>query len=451
MLGAASPGLLSATSGYARVAKAFSAPGMVQAYLDFEAALARAQSRAGLFPEQVAEEIASVCVVDRFDLEKLDADAAHVAYPIVPLVKAIEAACGPETGKYAHHGATTQDVMDTALVLITKREAETTLATLDSACDTLAKIADEHRGTVMAGRSKLQHGAPTTFGFKVAQWLDLLSRRRALLARTLDECCAVQFGGGVGSLAAHGDGSLAVRGYLAEALGLRDPGITWHVQRDRLADIAHALVLTVTAIAKIGQDIAFLSTTEIGEVREGSANGRGGSSTMPQKRNPILSEALVEAARLARPQVQAILEAQVHDQERGLGFAHVERQVLYETAALLAGSADVLCDLLGNMVVDANAMLKNIDADCGAIMAEAAFKQLIQHLGRYKAHSLVSAASEQAAEGNGAFDAALLAELKSIAPHLKFDFEPKTHLGSASQMIDEVVNAYRTRHGLTKR
>lgn len=442
MLGASSPGLLSATAGYRRVADAFSAPGMVQAYLDFEAALARAQMRAGLFPEHVATEIAAVCKVDRFDLEALGADTAHVAYPIVPLVKAIEAACRPEVGKHVHHGATTQDVMDTALLMITKREIKATLARMDTACLVLAELADKYRDTVMAGRSKLQHGAPTTFGFKVAQWLDLLSRRRRLLARAIDESCAVQFGGGVGTLAAHGDAALTVRSFLAQELRLRDPGITWHVQRDRLADIAHAIVLATTAIAKIGQDTALLSITEIGEISESAIHGRGGSSTMPQKRNPILSEALIEAGRLARPNLQAILEAQVHDQDRGLGFAHVERNVLCEATSLLAGSTDVLCELLSSIMVNPEAMRDNIDADHGTIVAEAAFKQLIKHLGRYNAHSVVSKASEIAGRGGTTFAAALLCELETLAPGLTLDLVPEKHVGDTADMIDWVINAH---------
>lgn len=445
MLAANSHGLLATTASFRQVEDAFSAEGMVQAYLDFEAGLARAQARVGVIPQEHADTITAACLVSNFDLNALEVGAAHVGYPVVTLVKMLSDACGSKGGDSVHLGATSQDVMDTGLVLVAQKTLLAILPRLDHVCNSLSGLALAHRGTIMAGRSKGQHAAPVTLGFRAAVWLDLINRLTVQLTDATTNAAVLQFGGAVGTLAAHGPNALNVRAALAAELDLAEPDISWHVVRDRLGTLVHTIALTVSGLAKIGQDIAVLSATELGEVSEPRLIGRGSSSTMPQKRNPVLCEALIEAARLVRPNVTTMLEAQIQEFERGLGFAYLERRSVSDSIAILAGATDIIETVIDGLEVVPDAMRRNMENDRLSLMSEAAFKELIPSIGRVEAHKLVTTASSRAKRDGTDLLAAIRAELLELNVEFTFNLLPESHLGEIDAMIDRVVQRVQSR------
>jgi 3-carboxy-cis,cis-muconate cycloisomerase len=439
MLGAEDPGLIAATTSYRSTREAFSARGMVQAYLEFEAALAQAQARAGVITAQDATAIAAACSITHFDFVALNEGTAQTGYPIVPLVAQLSRSCGSSAGASVHLGATTQDVMDTALVLILTRELSPVINRLKASCEALAEIADKHRATIMAGRTKGQQAAPTTFGFKVAIWLDQQIRQLHHLSEAIENVRFVQFGGAVGTLAAHGPGALEVRALLADELGLRVPDITWHVTRDRLCQLVQAIAGVANSIAKAALDIASLSATEVDEVHEPYLQGRGASSCMPQKRNPVVCESLLEGARLITADACTLLTAQVHDHDRGLGFAHIERQVVANSTALIAGCSELFTDVLSGIEINEEAMTRNMELAGGGLMAETAFAKLILHLGRLQAHEIVSIACDKARRTGDTLEYVLNEELKAMDLEVDFKLNPMDNLSAADVMISEVL------------
>lgn len=440
MLGAEDPGLVASTIAYRDVREAFAARGMVKAYLKFEAGLAKAQGKAGVIPSEHADTIVAACSMSSIDLAELEDGAARVGYPIVPLVAQLAQASGEKAGAYVHFGATTQDVMDTALVLVLVQQLSSVIAPLKDCCIALAEIADRHRVTLTAGRTKGQQAAPTSFGFKVAVWLDQLSRQFARLCDARENVRVVQFGGAVGTLSAHGPGALKVRSILADELGLRDPDITWHVTRDRLCDAVQAMTSVTNAIAKPASDIAALSATELGEIREPFMQGRGSSSTMPQKRNPVVCETLMEASRLTTGHAVEMMMAQVHDHERGLGFAHIERQAIARSVALLAGSVELFLDVTQGLEINADAMKRNMKANGGGLMAEAAFAALIPHVGRLEAHEIVSNLYRDAQRTGRDFKVVFEEKAHALGVKIDFGFKPIDDLAAANTMIDKVLS-----------
>jgi len=436
------PGLITGTAGWQRSMAEFGEAGTVEAYLEFERALARAQRRAGLVPEGAARAIGTTCRMDRLDLDRLRAGALTVGYPIVALVAEAASAVDAlsvDAGRWVHFGATSQDVMDTALVLQIRRLRDPLLVSLDRSLTHLGALAQTHMGAVMSGRSKLQHAAPVSFGYRAAVWLDQLRRCRDGLASTFDACAVVQFGGAVGTLAALGRQGLAVRALLAEELALAEPAITWHVSRDRFAALVQALALTCAGLGKIALDTSQLMATEIAELREPYAPGRGSSSTMPQKRNPVLCEAILEAARETRQAPAKMLEAMLQDHERATGLCYLERRAVADTLAQAAGAADLTADLLAGLQVDAARMRTNIDLTGGLMMAEAAMIVLADRLGRHEAHHLVQDACRRAeAEGRPLLDL-LQEDLPELRDDLAGAFAPESYLGAQEDMIGRVL------------
>ena len=310
----------------------------LQRMLDVEAALARAQARLGLIPAAAAAEITAKARLERFDLEAIRRGTELAGYPIVPLVKALGEACDGDAGRYVHWGATTQDIVDSALVLQIRDALALIEADLDAVLRRLVQLAQQFRDTPMAGRSHLQHALPITFGFKCAVWLSAMQRQRRRLETLRGEVLVVQFGGAVGTLASLGEDGTRVLAALAEELDLAVPPIAWHVARDNLAEAACFLGLLTGSLGKIATDIALLMQTEVGEVAEPHAEGRGGSSTMPQKRNPIASELILAAAKNVRQLVPVMLDAMLQDHERATGPWHAEWLALPQAFALSAGA-----------------------------------------------------------------------------------------------------------------
>lgn len=438
-LGAIEQGLLSATEAYRAVHEIFSETGLVGAYLEVEKAIARAEVSAGIITPQAGKAIVAACRIEALDLIALRCNSGLVGYPIVPLVEQLAIAAG-EVGRWVHFGATTQDVMDTALVIQIRSAQMIVQRHVERVCGLLRDLAHQHRHTVMAGRSKLQHALPVTFGYKVAVWLDQLDRQRSALQIATERAQVVQFGGGVGTLAALGTAGLKVRELLAEELKLATPDITWHVTRDRFANLVHALAMVNAGLGKIALDVVHLMSTEVDEVREPFAEGRGTSSTMPQKRNPVLSEAILEAARAAREGPSLMMDVMLQDHERSVGSSYIERRAIAYAFMLAAGASELAHQLLEGLEVNSARMQANLTLTKGLMMAESATMLLAQKIGRQSAHHLVHRACLQASASGQMLKDVLLQNCDITETDLENALEPASYLGTTDAMIDSVLN-----------
>ena len=415
----------------------------LQRMLDVEAALARAQARLGLIPAAAAAEITAQARLERFDLEAIRRGTELAGYPIVPLVKALSDACDGDAGRYVHWGATTQDIVDSALVLQLRDALALIQDDLDAILRRLTQLSQQFRDTPMAGRSHLQHALPITFGFKCAVWLSALQRHRRRLEALRSEVLVVQFGGAVGTLASLGQRGIDVLAALAEELELAVPTIAWHVARDGLTETVCFLGLLTGSLGKVATDIALLMQTEVGEVAEPHAEGRGGSSTMPQKRNPIASELILAAAKNVRQLVPVMLDAMLQDHERATGPWHAEWLALPQALALSAGALHHTRTLLEGLTVDPARMRRNLDATQGMITAEAVMMALAPAFGREEAHHLVAAACREALETGSHLLDVLRADPRATAhlspAQLEALLDPEGYTGLAGAFVDRVV------------
>jgi 3-carboxy-cis,cis-muconate cycloisomerase len=428
--------------GTAEMRAVFSDDNTLKAYVRAEVALAVAQGRVGVIPAQAAAAIAARADEVAFDRDQLKSDAENVGYPIVGLVKQLSAKLG-ETGRYVHWGATTQDIMDTAVVLQVREALDLIEHDLASVSKALAGLAQRYRDTPMAGRTHLQQALPITFGQKAAIWLSMIERHRERLRQLRPRVLVAQLGGAAGTLASLGDKGLEVRRAYAEELGLAEPDITWHVARDGLVETAQFLGLIAGSLGKIGFDVMLLMATEIGEVFEPFASHRGASSTMPQKRNPISSEILVANAKAVRQQSGLMLDAMVQDFERASGLWHIEWIALPESFILTAGALAQAKLMLEGLVVDSGRMRRNLEMTGGLIVAEAVMMGLAPHLGRQQSHDLVYEACREAlAKKITLFEVldklpAVKQALDSAA--LRRLCDPANYLGAAAAMTDRVL------------
>ncbi|WP_243267880.1 adenylosuccinate lyase family protein [Sulfitobacter sp. DSM 110093] len=388
------PGLISRTTGYLRASGFFDEGGTVDAYLAFEAALAEVEGDLGVIPEEAVAPIVSVCRRDLIDMDALRNGAVAVGYPIVPLVSMLAELAG-EHGQWVHYGTTTQDVMDTAQVLQIRGALTGIFSDMQDVEGFLAALCQDHKDTAMAGRSKLQHGVPISFGYKSAVWLDQIQRTREGVQRALDDASMLQFGGAIGTLASLQGAGLSVRSALAKRLDLHEPIISWHVSRDRTAMLATAVASLLGALAKMAVDIALMMSTEVQELQEPAAKGRGSSSTMPQKRNPVMCEAIIEAAREVQHVPSIILDAMLQEHERGIGHGYRERTAICNAICLLSGAVTLAKDLLTGLKVDTARMQRNLGATKGLIQSEAVMIYLSERFGRIKAHDILHEVSHQ--------------------------------------------------------
>lgn len=420
----------------------FTGEAQVRAYLRAEIALAVAQSRTGVIPHDAAEAIRDGAPRVALDMTLMKKDAENVGYPIVGLVRQLSAACG-EAGRFVHWGATTQDIMDTGAVLQARDAVAVIEGQMRAVQHILARLAREHRRTVMAGRTHLQQALPITFGHKVAIWLSMLQRLSRRLERAKADALMAQLGGAAGTLSSLETRGLDVRRAFAEELGLREPDITWHVARDGLVDLVQTLATICGALGKVGYDVMFLMATEIGEVFEPFESHRGASSTMPQKRNPISSEILLANAKAARDASALMLDAMVQDLERATGPWHAEWHALPQAFMLASSSLAQAEFMLGGLIVDTRRMTRNLGLTKGLIVAEAVMMGLAPALGRQKAHDEVYAACRAAIAADGALLDALLAR-PAIAAALPVESlaalcEPANYIGTACEMVDRVL------------
>jgi 3-carboxy-cis,cis-muconate cycloisomerase len=416
---------------------------------EVEAALARAQARLGMIPTGAAAAIsrAAAAIVEHpetLDLVRLKRETENVGYPILPLVRQIAEKAG-EAGRWLHWGATTQDIMDTAVVLQIGAGLDLLEADLAAARGHLADLARRHRDTAMAGRTHLQHALPITFGYKAAIWLSGLDRHAERLAQLRPRVLLAQFGGAAGTLASLGQGADVVesRAELARELGLGDPPITWHVARDGIAETVQVLALLAASLAKIAYDVMLMSATEFGEAAEPFVAGRGSSSTMPQKRTPISCELILAAAKMLRQEAGLVLDAIIADFERATGPWHIEWVAVPEAFGYAAGALHQSRFLLGGLIVDPVRMAKNLGMTHGLIVAEAVMMGLAPYTGRNEAHDLVYDACRAAIDGDRPLLDVLL-ETPAVAGPLGPDklrelTNPANYLGAAPAMVDHLL------------
>lgn len=408
-----------------------------------EVALARVQGRLGIIPAEAAEAIAQRADASAVHLGELKRETELVGYPIVGLVHQLARQCG-DAGRYLHWGATTQDIMDTVSVLQI-REALRLIATdLARTDEALAGLAERHRLTVMAARTHLQHALPTTFGHKAAVWLSMIRRDRERLRQLWRRVLVLQFSGAAGTLASLGNRGLEVQEALAADLGLAAPTITWHAARDGFAEVVNFLALTTATLAKIATDVALLMQTEVGEAFEPFVPGRGSSSTMPQKRNPISCELIIAAAKAVRQFAGLMLDAVVSDHERATGPWQAEWIALPQSFIATAGALRRSVELLSGLVIDENRMKRNLELTGGLIVAEAVMMALAEYIGRGAAHDIVYSACRSAADSGNE----LITELRrrpEVTAHLDDAalqklVDPVNYLGSAPAMIDRALS-----------
>jgi 3-carboxy-cis,cis-muconate cycloisomerase len=412
-------------------------------YLKIEAALARAQARLGIIPEKAARAIEDQCHIENIDLTRLKRQTERIGYPILGVVQQIVEHCADGLGEWCHWGATTQDITDTAVILQIRAALELIEIDIDVIAHALADLSRRYRDTPMAGRSNLQQAVPLTFGFKMAALLAAMQRHRERLAQMRPRVLVGEFGGAVGTLASLGTDGLKVQAALMDELGLGQPEIAWHTVRDRIGEVACFLGLVTGTLGKISMDVKLLMQTEVAEVHEPFHEGRGSSSTMPQKRNPISCLYIHSTVALVRQHVAALLEAAVADHERSTGPWEIEWISLPEIFLLSSGALAQTKLLLSGIEVDAGRMRANLDLTRGMIVSEAVMMGLGPHLGRQRAHDLVyDICRKVAATGEALLD--LLAQNAEISSRftraeLETMCDPQKYLGLAGEMVDRVL------------
>jgi len=420
--------------------------GRVQAMLDFEAALARAEARVGLIPSAAVAPIAAACNAGLYDFAALGEAIATAGNSAIPLVKALGkqiAATSAEAERYVHLGATSQDVMDSGLVLQLRQALVLIEDDLAQLADSLAVQAQRHAATPLAGRTWLQHATPVTLGMKIAGWLGAVTRSRQRLRELKPRLLVLQFGGASGTLAALGEQALPIAEALAEELQLTLPEQPWHTQRDRVVEFGAVLGLIAGSLGKFGRDISLLMQTEAAEVFEPSAPGKGGSSTMPHKRNPVGAAVLIGAATRVPGLVSTLFSAMPQEHERSLGLWHAEWETLPEICCLVSGSLQQARLLADGLEVDAERMGRNLDLTQGLVLAEAVSIVLAQRVGRDTAHHLLEECCKRAVAEQRHLRAVLgdepqvTAELSNA--ELDHLLNPAHYLGQAKTWVERAV------------
>jgi len=413
--------------------------------LDVEAALARVRASEGHIPETDAATIAAACQAERFDLDELGAQGTASGNPVLPMVRALRALLPERVANHLHRGATSQDILDTAAMLVAKRALGPIAADAAGAAQACAQLAERHRETPMLGRTLLQQALPVTFGLKAAGWLTGIESARGNLLATAEWALAVQLGGAVGTLAALGEDGPAVAGGLARELDLAEPALPWHTERGRVASIASALSVLAGALAKPARDVTLLAQDEVSEVREGEDHG--GSSTMPHKRNPVAAVAVLACARRAPGLAATLHAAMVGENERAAGAWQSEWEALSDLLRLVGSAAAAARAMLAGLQVDDERMRSNLRAAGDVVMAESVASALAERVGWWPAQELVQAAARHAAEADGTLREALLQapEVAAVLGGAELDaaLEPESYLGAARAFVDRALAQYR--------
>jgi 3-carboxy-cis,cis-muconate cycloisomerase len=431
---------------YEELERLFSDESCVKSLLRFEAALALAEGHTGVIPQGAAQKIAERCAAETFDLAAITHEAARAGNIAIPLTKMLTEAVArqnKDAARFVHWGATSQDAIDTAFLLQLRDAIALVEKDLARLTVTLKVLASSHRTTVVVARTWMQQALPTTFGFIVAGWLDAILRHRRRLAEIRPRVLSLQFGGAVGTLAAlRGNGPKVARA-LAGELQLTLPLVPWHAHRDRMAEIATFFGMFAGTLGKIARDISLHAQTEVGELYEPAGQGRGGSSTMPHKRNPVTCATVMAACTRVPGLVSAILSAMPQEEQRGLGGWHSEWETLPQIVRLSGGALHHLAEMLPGLEVDAKRMWQNLEITKGLIFAEAVSSAIADRVGKMPAHVLVEAACKKSVAENRHLKDVLREE-----PQLRGDltpadleslFDARNYLGSSEEFVERVI------------
>jgi 3-carboxy-cis,cis-muconate cycloisomerase len=418
----------------------------LQAMLDAEAALAVAEARAGLIPISEAEAIAECCDANRFDPEEIGRESRAAGNPVPALVKALTEAVSGDAARHVHKGATSQDITDTAAMLVARRTLDLILAEVDGVAAACARLTETYRETLIPGRTLLQQALPITFGLKAAGWLvAVLEARRRLLA-TRESGLYAQLGGAAGTLASLGPQGIWVLQEFARELDLAEPVVPWHTARLRVAELGSVLALIAGVIHKLALDIVLLAQTEVAEAAESSEGGRGGSSTLPHKRNPVGSVLAAACARRVPPLAETLHAAMAQEQERAAGAWHAEWETLSDALAQTGGAAAAMREVMEGLEVRPDRMRENLDATGGLLLAENMTTIAAEKIGRLEAHKLVEAASRRTFTNGSTLREEILAE-PALREHLTPEeidaaLDPEQYLGSTEAFIDRALGLY---------
>jgi 3-carboxy-cis,cis-muconate cycloisomerase len=442
-----SAGLLDSLVATDEMREIFSDRQRLQSLLNFEVALARALTVAGIAPKTVLPVIESQCNAEIFNIEALGRDAAIAGNIAIPMVKALTglvAAVDEKAMGFVHWGATSQDAIDTGTVLQLRRALTLLDESLAALLAVLSRITETHKSTLLAGRTWLQQGPPVTFGLKAAGWLGAIERDRERLHETQRRVLVLQFGGAVGTLASLGDRGIVVAKALGNELNLEVPAVPWHGQRDRFAEVATTIGVLVGSLGKIARDLSLLAQTEVDELSEPSAPGRGGSSTMPHKRNSVGCAVVLAAAIRVPGLISTMLTAMVQEHERGLGGWQAEWETLPEICLLSSGALAQLTHVLDGMEIHTAKMAQNLNLTRGLALSEAVTMALAGHLGRLPAHLLVERACRRAVAEDLSLLEVLLKDTEVCqyltSAQLTKLFDPRNYLGSTGQMIETALS-----------
>jgi 3-carboxy-cis,cis-muconate cycloisomerase len=410
----------------------------LEAMLDAERALTDAGAAAGTVPQHVATEIAEACDPDRFDFEQLVDEGRAVGNLAEPLVRALAGSVAAEAAPYVHRGATSQDIVDTAAMLVSRRALALVLAEADDVAAATATLAQDHRDTLMVARTVLQHAVPTTFGLKAAGWLTAIVEARVRLEQVSRERLAAQLGGAAGTLAGFGDHGIALLDLYAGKLDLQVPAVPWHTNRTRVAELGAALATTAGVASKIALDLVLLAQTEVAEVAEGRGTGR--SSTMPQKRNPVGSTLARASARLAGAHATVLVGSLEQEHERAAGAWQAEWEALLGALAHTGGALHALAGALESLEVDSVRMRQNLELTGGLVLAERVAFLLMDRVGRVEAQEIV----REAAASETSFRDALLGDPRAGLEPAALDaaLDPSTYLGSSDGLVDRALAFY---------
>lgn len=425
------------------IARVTSAENWVQKMVEVECSLARAQARLGLIPASAAEAISLLANSHDLDPTEMGRAARSSATPVIPLVRMLSAKLPKEAMPWIHYGATSQDILDSATMLIAKESLQVILNRLFELCSGLAALTERHRETIMVGRTLMQHALPYTFGLKSAVWLSGILDSTLGLERIYVDRLAVQIGGAGGTLAAYGSAGIELIKLVADDLGLNPIGIPWHSQRQRMVELGSALVMLSGTLAKMANDIALGSQAEIGELSE-SLGGGGGSSAMPQKVNPVGAIVVNAGFRRSQGLLVTLYGCLIAENERGAGEWQSEWQSIQELLRLGGGSVTRSLTMIDNLSVDESRMLENLQLSRGNVMSERVLQSMTQLLGRTEAHEVIRVATVQSAL-NGTLLSEELQKVEAFRENFSSDqvqemFDPASYLGSYNEFIDQTLD-----------
>lgn len=416
---------------------------LLQKWLDYEAALARAEATLGLVPTEAAEEITRKARAELMDKDAIKRGVDKTVHPLVSLIWQLSEHCEGDAGGYVHWGATTQDVMDTAIVLQVKEAFPLFEAALDGLIEAASQLARTHRDTAMAGRTHGQQALPITLGFKIAVWVAELRRHKTRLSENKPRVLTGEFAGAAGTLASVSEHGLEINARLMQELGLNVPEIAWHTARDNFAEFATILSMICATLGKIAHEIIDLQKSEFGELEEPFEMGKVGSSTMPQKRNPMICEAILALARLARTQATTAIDAMMHEHERDWASFQMEWAYIPEICIMTHGALELTHRVLSGLIVYPDNMLRNLDVTRGTLLAERVMLALGKFVGRQHAHDIIYESAMESFEKRISF-ADVLKNNPVVTEHLdaaRIDalLDPLQYTGLAGIFVDKVA------------